>query len=100
MEAVTPNPAAFIEALTSASVSAPLLIVTLPPVAPLFTEKIPLDQVPNSKVIVPLPTLANSEANPSKTIVCSVAIWLTSKSLENSLNKVLSVTCASTEVPD
>ena len=39
-----PNLAAFIDALTSASVSEPLAIETVPPVTLLFTVKLPLVQ--------------------------------------------------------
>ena len=74
-------------------------ITTLPPDKSLFFEKTPLDQFPNSKVNVPPPTNADSDSNPSKTMVCEVAIWLTSKLLENSPNIELSVTSALTEVP-
>ena len=69
MEAVTPMSAAFIASFTSAKVSEPFSIVTLPPVTSLLTVKLPLDQLPNSNVNVPEPTLADSDVNPSNTSV-------------------------------
>ena len=69
MEAVTPILAAFIAYFTTAKVSEPLSIATLPPVTSLLTVKLPLDQLPNSNVSVPEPTLADSDVNPSNTSV-------------------------------